>query len=389
MKYTITTNTNAIAHNYWGTTDSTIIASHIYDGYDNINLGLLTFIPLDTTNCYLTGCNLQLTTTTSSATCGTCANGSSHVSVANGFAPYTYTWNTSPIQTTSHATGLLPGTYTVCVVDANGCTACHAVTIDSINCSTFHIAASSGNATCSTCPDGTGTVVVTGGTSPYTYSWYTTPMQSTATATGLLAGAYQVCVLDAGGCILCDSVIINTGYCSAHFNLSPDTIPHHYLATNMASGVTPITYDWDWGDASPHDFTPFPSHTYAAAGYYTICLTIHDAVGCGNMYCNSFYLLRTANTMVYVNVVNNLTTGLNNLADMNIISIYPNPATNTITIHQTAFKANQSFIITDVLGNKVYSQALNNDEETMDISNLSSGIYFYEVNGKRGKIIKE
>ncbi len=380
-----------VSLNDWGTTDSTTIALHIWDGYDTIAFGLGTFMPIDTLQCYLTGCNLQLSTSVVNATCNTCANGTASVSMSNGFAPYTYTWNTSPIQTTQMATGLLPGTYTVCVVDANGCTACHAVYVDSTNCTSFHDSLLSvSNATCALCSDGSATINIVGGTTPYQYTWYTSPMQSTATATGLPHGSYQICVFDAAGCHLCDTAIIGTGNCSAHFNLYPDTnILHNYFAVNMASGVTPISYDWNWGDNSPHDFTPFPSHQYANAGYYNICLSITDAVGCTSTYCNNFYLLRTSNTMVYVNVVSTLTTGIYNLAALNITSIFPNPATSSITVHQTAFKANQNFIITDVLGNKVYAQTLNNDEETMDISHLNSGIYFYEINGNRGKIIKE
>ncbi|MEI6817639.1 MAG: T9SS type A sorting domain-containing protein [Bacteroidota bacterium] len=392
LYYTVNNFSNlSIPHNAWGATDSATIHSHIYDGYSNINLGLVSVLPVDTLNCYLSGCNLQLSTSVVNATCHTCANGTAHVSVANGFAPYTYTWNTSPIQTTAHATGLLPGTYTVCVIDGNGCTACHAVYVDSTNCTSFHDSLLSvSNATCALCSDGSATINIVGGTTPYQYTWYTSPMQSTATATGLLYGSYQVCVFDAAGCHLCDTAIIGTGNCSAHFNLYPDTnILHNYFAVNMASGATPISYDWNWGDNSPHDFTPFPSHQYANAGYYNICLSITDAVGCTSTYCNNFYLLRTSNTMVYVNVVSTLTTGLNSLAALNITSIFPNPATSSITVHQTAFKANQNFIITDVLGNKVYAQALNSDEETMDISHLNSGIYFYEINGNRGKIIKE
>ncbi|MEI6816192.1 MAG: T9SS type A sorting domain-containing protein [Bacteroidota bacterium] len=73
----------------------------------------------------------------------------------------------------------------------------------------------------------------------------------------------------------------------------------------------------------------------------------------------------------------------------NTISLYPNPTTSTLTIHQDTYSPSQQIIITDVLGNKVYSQALNNSTETIDISQLSSGIYFYEVSGKRGKIVKE
>lgn len=42
-----------VSDNYWCTTDSAIISASIYDGYDNVSLSLLSFIPLDTTNCYL------------------------------------------------------------------------------------------------------------------------------------------------------------------------------------------------------------------------------------------------------------------------------------------------------------------------------------------------
>lgn len=47
--FTTTINFN---NNYWCLTDSLLIANSIYDGYDNINLGLTNFIPLDTTQCY-------------------------------------------------------------------------------------------------------------------------------------------------------------------------------------------------------------------------------------------------------------------------------------------------------------------------------------------------
>ncbi|MEI6815969.1 MAG: hypothetical protein WCL14_05120, partial [Bacteroidota bacterium] len=43
---------------------------------------------------------------------------------------------------------------------------------------------------------------------------------------------------------------------------------------------------------------------------------------------------------------------------INGISIFPNPTTSTLTIHQDTYSPNQQIIITDVLGNKVYSQAL-------------------------------
>ena len=52
LYYNTTGNTN-ISNNYWCTEDSATIAAHIYDGYDNISLGLVTFMPADTTQCYI------------------------------------------------------------------------------------------------------------------------------------------------------------------------------------------------------------------------------------------------------------------------------------------------------------------------------------------------
>ncbi|MFH1321893.1 MAG: T9SS type A sorting domain-containing protein [Bacteroidota bacterium] len=42
-----------ISYNYWCTTDSAIVASTVYDGYDNISLSLAQFMPIDTLQCYL------------------------------------------------------------------------------------------------------------------------------------------------------------------------------------------------------------------------------------------------------------------------------------------------------------------------------------------------
>lgn len=48
-------------------------------------------------------------------------NGTASVLVAGGTANYTFSWNSSPVQTDSLATNLAPGDYIAQVVDANGC----------------------------------------------------------------------------------------------------------------------------------------------------------------------------------------------------------------------------------------------------------------------------
>jgi len=397
LKYNSTQNIS-VANNGWGSTDSATIRATIYDGYDNISLGLVFFTPVDSLNCYLTGCNLHLTTSVTNATCDTCHTGSASVTIANGHSPFTYTWNTAPIQTTQTAHNLSSGTYTVCVVDANGCTACQSVYIDSTNCNGYSITLHETNATCINCTDGKAWAVVTGGSAPYSYTWYTGPFQYTDTAINLLHGTYTVCVTDAYGCVVCDSITIGTGNCSANFLLYPDTlIQHHYWAVNQASGVPPLTYDWNWGDNTVHDFTANPSHVYANQGSYTICLTITDSVGCQNEFCQSFYLLHPKNlTPVTVNVIGSLITGITQFSTLNSqISIFPNPNDGNFTLSYHSLSSNSQFIIKDVLGRTVYTHYIYGIEgnETIDVSGLNNGIYFYQLTNsnetKEGKFVIE
>jgi hypothetical protein len=60
-------------------------------------------------------------TTTTKAANPQFKNGNAVAAATGGAAPYTYAWNTNPIQTTATAIGLLPGNYMVSVTDANGC----------------------------------------------------------------------------------------------------------------------------------------------------------------------------------------------------------------------------------------------------------------------------
>jgi len=380
----------SMPYNYWCTSDSATIASHIYDGYDNIDLALVNFMPIDTSQCYLTGCNLGLSASVTNATCDTCPNGSATAQVSNGFPPYIYTWFTVPIQTTQTATDLAPGFYTVCVTDANGCTACsNPIFVDSTNCTGYSIATQAANTSCSTCNDGSAWVHVTGGTPPYSYTWYTFPIQTSDTATNLLQGTYAVCVTDLYGCSACDSVIVSTGNCSAYFALYPDTVPHHYYAVNMASGVPPLTYMWSWGDGS-FDSTAFPSHTYAAAGFYTICLTIHDSVGCVANYCNSYYLLKMSdaeaeNTIVTVNVVADIPTAIQITDVLQSWSVFPNPASgNALINYSLSIPATISIDLYDVLGNRLW-QVVKDDQQGgehnsgFDTRKLSNGVYILQI----------
>jgi len=71
---------------------------------------------------------LILTMSSTFTSCGTCCDGTATATVTGGTAPYSYMWNPTP-QTTPTVTGLCAGTYTCCVTDANGCTACNGVLV--------------------------------------------------------------------------------------------------------------------------------------------------------------------------------------------------------------------------------------------------------------------
>ena len=76
------------------------------------------------------------------------------------------------------------------------------------------------------------------------------------------------------------------------------------------------------------------------------------------------------------------------------ISIYPNPASSTITIHQSTPSPNQQLLITNILGEEIYHQAINNSTQTtIDVSQWSNGVYFYQIRGDKetllGRFVKQ
>lgn len=82
-------------------------------------------------------------------------------------------------------------------------------------------------------------------------------------------------------------------------------------------------------------------------------------------------------------------TGIDELSVNSTLSVYPNPASDRITIADKGLKGSAYFIY-DQLGQKIMTGTIDNDQ-SIDIKMLSKGIYFLELNGtlKRSKIIKQ
>jgi Secretion system C-terminal sorting domain/PKD domain len=167
---------------------------------------------------------------------------------------------------------------------------------------------------------------------------------------------------------------------------------HTYWIVNNASGAPPLQYNWNWGDGSPNDTLPYPSHTYASAGFYTICLTITDSVGCISAHCDSFNLARmnTANTMVYVHVVSSIPTSIEENQLLNI-SLFPNPTTSELTIENAELKI-EKVALYNTVGEDVlnYQLSITNYQFSFHVSQLPAGIYFITVTDRVGnKVTKK
>ncbi len=197
---------------------------------------------IDTAVCFGAGTSLTLGTTDSSFsyswspstglscdTCGTTVatpmvNTAYIVSATNGACSYTDTFNI----TGGHMVSTISGTNLSCYADSSGTVTATPVT----------------------------------GYAPYTYSWSTTPVQTTATATHLPAGTYTVLVTDSTGCIDSESVTI--------------TQPPAAGALTIGAFTDPTTCTGTDGTITVGGFTPSAAYTiryWFGGSFHTLSAT--------------------------------------------------------------------------------------------------------------------
>ncbi len=139
--------------------------------------------------------------------------------------------------------------------------------------------ASSTDITCNGEADGTATVSVSGGISPYTYNW--SDGQTTATVSGLTAGTYNVIVTDALENGIVQEFIIEetsaitlttSGNTTVYKGYEPQACTILEL-TEVEGGTAPYTIEWSSGDTTDTvEVCPEETTTYT--------VTVTDANGC-------------------------------------------------------------------------------------------------------------
>ena len=132
--------------------------------------------------------------------CHGAADGEASVSIAGGIPPYSVSWNTTPPQTGTSATGLPAGSYSASITDGYGCSTLVNASIVEPSLPLDMVVTSNVPVLCYEDSSGSVTVQATGGTAPYVYAWNTVPPQTGPLATDLPVGAHTVSISDANGC---------------------------------------------------------------------------------------------------------------------------------------------------------------------------------------------
>ncbi len=244
--------------------------------------------------------------------------------------------------------------------------------------------------------DGNSAVVMNGWSSPHTYA---------------APGVYNVCLISidqdtVNGITLCADTVCQlvtvgggnpTNFCTASYWV--DTLGSGAGVVNIYNTSTPLssaafqtTYVWDFGDGSAPSTSAFPSHVYANAGVYQVCLTITsvDAQNniCTDTYCDSLGMDANGN-LIYktsagfaLNVLDPATVGLNDFS-LKDIELYPNPANTEVNVSLGSVSGNVSWKLSDLKGS-VIKGGTTTTELKIKLNDVNSGVYFISLETENG-----
>jgi len=207
---------------------------------------------------------------TTNITCNGDANGSVVTTISDGVSPYTYAWSNSA--TTSSITNLTPGTYSLIITSANGCTG----VISSAVITEPAVLAAGATATdisCNGATNGAATLSVSGGTTPYTYAWSNSA--TTQNLSNLSSGTYTVLITDNNGCTQTASATITEpallNVTATGTNIQCNSAANGDVTLTVNGGTSPYTYAWS-NSATAQNISNLTPGTYS--------VTVTDNNGC-------------------------------------------------------------------------------------------------------------
>jgi gliding motility-associated-like protein len=211
---------------------------------------------IDTLTCWTPACTPPGGSILSQtpADCFGASTGSATVEAMGIYPPFEYMIVGVDTNSTGIFNDLAAGDYTVLVLDSVNCPLSIALTIDEPDeIITNEVLIN--NAACNGGTDGSVTVSVIGGTSPYSFNW--SNLQTDSIATSLAVGEYYVTVTDAVGCSTIDTVNVvqppvmnlTTEFDSVSCNGAGDGT----ATVIVTGGVGPYTYQWDANTSNQTD----------------------------------------------------------------------------------------------------------------------------------------
>jgi gliding motility-associated-like protein len=223
------------------------------------------------------------------------ANALAGVDVFGGTAPYTYLWSPTN-ETSSEIDNLGPGQYSVLISDAHDC-------VDSSSFlftepSLLSAQVTSTPVVCFGDSNGSATLVVSGGTPPYTYQWNDPALQDNAMATDLAPGSYMYIIYDSNLCA-------DSGYAditepspiliqsSNDLEVCVDELVE--LSAQASGGVGPLAYFWSngLGLGQTQTISAYDDITYYVQAFDSLgCSSGYDSVfvGVKNIYLDSLFV---------------------------------------------------------------------------------------------------
>lgn len=277
-----------------------------------------------------------------------------------GNAGMNFLWNDNSTAQTLNVTA--SGTYNVSVTNTlTGCNSSDTITVTINTPPTVDL----GNDT-AICGDH---LVLDAGNPGMTYLWNNSTTQQTLSA--FMTGQYSVVVTDANGCTASDAINIT-------FNQIPVvTFTFAVPVVCLADQLFPLTTGSPAGGTysgpgvSAGNFDP----QTAGIGTHGITYVFTDSVGCES----------SATDSVVVDACLNI-----NATATSSVSIYPNPANEVLNVVFDRMSTAKTIYISDVTGRIVHTENVNGRTQiAVNISELSSGIYFVNAGGTPMKFVKE
>ena len=213
-------------------------------------------------------------------------SGAISVNPIGGTPPYTYTWSNG--STTQNLAAIGPGSYSLELVDANGCRVLKQFTV----IRPLPLEATVVQTTVRVCEPralkSNFKVNVKGGIPPYTVTW----SRGTATNAGLVMdtqelGEFIVTVKDARGCIQTkrmevievDPPVPGFEYKSESLDKTTENLVNFDVKFKNLSTGKYKDVSWDFGDTGTSTEKD-PTHKYVKEGTYTVVLKLKDLDGC-------------------------------------------------------------------------------------------------------------